>query len=265
PANRRALKAQAAQYRAGVAGAELDISRTDLTVPFDMRIRSVNVSPSELVTVGTVLAEGDGINVAEVPAQMSIGSLGPLIQGSRPPGETVSTRAMNRMPTASLLQATIRLESGSVTAQWEAEVDRFESVDSETRTVGVVVSVDKPFERAIPGVQPPLVRGMYVEVELRGRPREGCRAVPRAALHGKQVYLVNAEQRLEIRPVEVAFVQDTYACIATGLEPGESLVLTRLVPAIEGMLLVPKVDEMAATGLAAQVQGEDLQVTGAEG
>jgi len=261
PANRRALKAQADQYRAGVAGAELDISRTDLLVPFDLRIRSVNVTPSELVTVGTTLAEGDGIGVAEIPAQLSIGSIAPLIQGVRPPS-AVSAQSMSRLPASDLLDATVRLESGSIAAQWEAEVDRFESVDSETRTVGVVVTVDKPFDRARPGEQPPLIRGMYVEVELRGKPRPGCKAVPRAALHGKNVHLVNAEKRLEIRPVELAFVQDTYACISSGVEPGDELVLTRLVPAIDGMLLAPVVDEAASEALTVKVEGTSAVLDG---
>ncbi len=260
PANRRALKAQADQYRAGVAGAELDISRTDLVVPFDIRIRSVNVTQSELVSVGKILAEGDGINVAEVPAHFSIGSLAPLLRGSQPSGPinsaAISPSAINRLPIANLLKATIRLESGSLSARWEADVDRFENVDSETRTIGVVVTVDRPFERTRPGVQPPLIRGMYVEVELRGLPRPGCRAVPRAALHGKKVHIVNADNRLEIRPVEIAFMQDTYACIDTGIEPGEVLVLTNLVPAIEGMLLAPQDDKNALNALLKAVQAD---------
>lgn len=261
PANRRALKAQADQYRAGVAGAELDISRTELLVPFDLRIRSVNVTPSELVTVGTTLAEGDGIGVAEIPAQLSIGSIAPLIQGARPPS-AVSPQSMSRLPASDLLDATVRLESGQITAQWEAQVDRFENVDPETRTVGVVVVVDKPFDRARPGEQPPLVRGMYVEVELRGKPRPGCKAIPRAALHGKSVHLVNADKRLEIRPVELAFIQDTYACVSAGVEPGDELILTRLVPAIDGMLLAPVVDEAASEALEVAVTGASPMIDG---
>lgn len=264
PANRRALKAQADQYRAGVAGAELDISRTELLVPFDLRIRSVNVTPSELVTVGTTLAEGDGIGVAEIPAQLSIGSIAPLIQGVRPPS-AVSPQSMSRLPASDLLDATVRLESGQITAQWEAQVDRFENVDPETRTVGVVVTVDKPFDNARPGEKPPLVRGMYVEVELRGKPRPGCKAIPRAALHGKSVHLVNADKRLEIRPVELAFIQDTYACVSAGVEPGDELILTRLVPAIDGMLLAPVVDEAASEALAVAVAGPSAMIDGERG
>ncbi|MCB9754495.1 MAG: TolC family protein [Myxococcales bacterium] len=258
PASRRKLKALIDQYEAGVAGAELDISHTELVVPFDLRIRAVNVQLSELVTVGTTLAEGDGINVAEVPAQFSIGSLMPLVRGARPDAGA-SPRAVSRLRESidGQLRATVRLESGALTARWEGVVDRFENIDSETRTVAVVVAVDKPFDQARIGEQPPLVRGMYVEVELRGRPRPGCRAVPRGALRGATVHVVGPEERLETRAVELAFVQDAYACVASGLEPGERVVLTNLVPAIEGMLLAPRVDEAAEGSLRAAVTGEE--------
>jgi len=256
PASRRRYRAQIDQYEAGVAGAQLDISRTEILAPFDLRIRSVDVELSELVSVGTVLAEGDGIATAEVPAQFPIGSLQPLIP-PRPGDAPVTTQTLDRLRNALGIQARVRLESGGVVAQWTADFDRFGNVDSETRTVGVVVTVEEPYKRAKPGVQPPLISGMYVEVELRGRPRPGCLAVPRSALRGKELQVVGAEQRLETREVEVAFLQDAYACVVGGLEEGEQVVLTELVPAIEGMLLEPRVDEQAVAGLEAAVRGEE--------
>jgi len=262
PGDRRGLRAQIDQYEAGVQTAELDVARTEIEAPFDVRIRSANVELSELVTIGATLAEGDGIDLAEVPAQFSIGSLQPLIpRPSAPPEGTAETslspRALGRrIPGTEALTARVILESGAVRAQWEARFDRFANVDSDTRTVSVVVAVDEPYKRARPGAQPPLISGMYVEVELQGAPRPGCRAVPRSALRGHSLHVATPDSRLETREVEVAFVQDSYACIASGIEPGEQVVLTELVPAIEGMLLVPRPDEDAALALQAAVAGE---------
>ncbi len=274
PAQRRAYKAQVEQNEAGVKTAELSVTRTELYAPFDVRIRSANVELSELVTVGATLAEGDGIALAEVPAQFSIGSLMPLIappgEGAptRPPSadeapepavksdEALSPRALARRSAQAGLSATVTLESGSVMTSWEAAFDRFANVESATRTVSVVVSVDDPFGKAAPGKRPPLVSGMYVQVELQGMARPGCIAIPRSALRSNAVHVVGAEQRLAIRPVEVAFVQEDYACIRTGIAPGEQVVLTDLVPAIEGMLLEPRVDERAAS------QMDELFATG---
>ncbi len=296
PAQRRAYKAQIEQYEVGVKSAELDVARTEIFAPFDVRIRSANVEISELVTVGATLAEGDGIALAEVPAQFSIGSLMPLIAppsrgrpapeptvktgagepeadtpdptaegagGSELPAvpstktdEALSARALARRSAQLGLKATVTLESGALVSHWDAAFDRFANVESATRTVSVVVSVDDPFGQASIGRRPPLVSGMYVEVELEGRPRPGCLAVPRAALRSETVHVVDAQQRLAVRPVEVSFVQEDYACLRSGVEVGDQLVLTDVVPAIEGTLLEPRVDVRAAALLQAAVRGE---------
>ncbi len=268
PSQRRAYQAQISQFEAGVKTAELDVARTEIRAPFDVRIRSADVELSELVTVGTKLAEGDGIALAEVPAQFSIGSLMPLLappQGGdsdAPPSpvaqddtaslndEALSARALARRSAQAGLKATVTLESGAVVSQWLAAFDRFAGVESATRTVSVVVSVDDPFGKASVGRRPPLVSGMYVEVELEGTPRPGCLAVPRSALRSGSVHVVDVEQRLAIRPVDVAFVQETYACIRSGVQVGDRVVLTDVIPAIEGTLLEPRVDERAASQLA---------------
>ncbi|MGH1343747.1 MAG: efflux RND transporter periplasmic adaptor subunit [Nannocystales bacterium] len=271
PAQRRAYKAQISQYEAGVKTAELDVARTEIFAPFDVRIRSADVELSELVTVGAKLAEGDGIALAEVPAQFSIGSLMPLIAPPKdvdeppaaaedtpetPSDEALSARALARRSAQAGLKATVTLESGAVVTSWEAAFDRFANVESATRTVSVVVAVDDPFGKASRGRRPPLVSGMYVEVELEGLPRPGCLAVPRGALRSDTLHVVDAQQRLAIRPVEVAFVQETYACIDSGVKAGDQVVLTDVVPAIEGTLLEPRVDERAVAQLAEAVDGE---------
>ena len=66
--------------------------------------------------------------------------------------------------------------------------------------------------------------------------------VPRSAVRGGAVFVADGENRLRRRPVQVLFEQDTISVIAEGLEPGERVVVSDLVPAVEGMLLQPRVD-----------------------
>ena len=70
--------------------------------------------------------------------------------------------------------------------------------------------------------------------------------------------LVDDDRRLRRLPVTVAFNQGDMSVIEAGLEGGETLVLTDLVPAIEGSLLEPVTDddtlrrlELAAAGTGA--------------
>jgi hypothetical protein len=41
----------------------------------------------------------------------------------------------------------------------------------------------------------------------------------------------------------VLFTQENYSVIASGLTPGERVVVSDLIPAVSGMLLRPRIDE----------------------
>jgi multidrug efflux pump subunit AcrA (membrane-fusion protein) len=132
-----------------------------------------------------------------------------------------------------------------------------EIVDPSTRTVGVIVEVDRPYDRVVPGQVPPLVKSMFVEVELHGRATAPLAVIPRAALRAGRVYVVDEAQRLEARPVEVAFLQGDVAVIASGLAAGEHVVVSDLVPAIEGMRLVPTPDDDLLEKMRSEVTERD--------
>lgn len=253
PARRKVLEAQIKQQEAGLAGAVRNTARTEIVAPYDVRIRSVRTSQQEVVGNGQVLAVADGIDAAEIPAQFTIGELRPLLP-FRIERTGLSTRSLSRLPELVGLQAVARLESSDLRAEWTAKFDRFTAVDPQTRTVGVVVTIEDPYRQLrTPQRRPPVVPGMYMEVQLEGRPREACLAVPGSALHGDVVYVVGPQSRLERRTVEIEFRQVDYACLASGLAAGDEVVLTDLIPAIEGMLLDPVPDEEEASRLTVAV------------
>lgn len=119
--------------------------------------------------------------------------------------------------------------------------------------------VDKPYDQARPGQRPPLVRNTFVEVELRKKPKGKPVVVPASALQDGKVYLVDSESRLEIRPIETVFVQGGAVAVAKGLEEGETLIISDLIPAAEGMLLDPIEDEKAMKRLKAEASGKKGQ------
>ena len=59
------------------------------------------------------------------------------------------------------------------------------------------------------------------------------------ALRGDKVYLMDAEQKLVIKPVAVLFRHEQWVAIEGELNPGDTLVLNDLIPAIPGMSLKP--------------------------
>jgi multidrug efflux pump subunit AcrA (membrane-fusion protein) len=150
----------------------------------------------------------------------------------------------------------VRLRLGELTAEWQGRFTRLrEQLDPRTRTLGVVVAVDDPYQNMIPGQRPPLFDGMFCEVELRGR-AESRIVVPRVALHNQHVYLVDESNRLVRREVKIAFPQSTFVAIEEGLTEGETLVVSDPTPAVEGMLVEPVLDELLQASLAADAAGE---------
>ena len=63
--------------------------------------------------------------------------------------------------------------------------------------------------------------------------------IPRSAIREGHVYIADSENRLRMRKVDVLVEQEAVAVIEKGLAAGEKLVVSDVVPAIEGMLLNP--------------------------
>ena len=135
---------------------------------------------------------------------------------------------------------------------WKARFSRMAETDPKTGAIGVVVAVDDPYLKTQPGRRPPLQKNMYCEVELFGKPLPQSIIIPRSALHENNVYLVNSENRLEKRQVTTGFYQGNLATILSGIQSGEQLVVSDLIPAIDGMLLKPQIDEKLLSSLIAE-------------
>ncbi len=239
PVERKLLQAQFAGDEAKLASAELDLKNTIVVVPFNGRIAEVNIEVGQYVRVGDVMTIVDGINKAEVIAQLPMSRVRPLV----PVSDVLSIPISEDMFEQVLgFKAKVRLQELDV--QWDARFVRMnDTIDPKSRTMGVIVEVDEPYKNAIPGVRPPLVKGMFVEVDIQGKAIENQIVIPRTALHDNKVYLIDSNNRLEIRKVETSIVDSEFVSIATGLEGGERLIVTDLIPAIDGMLLKGTDDE----------------------
>lgn len=142
---------------------------------------------------------------------------------------------------AESLDATVTLDISEVEHQWPARFSRFLGVDAATRTTGVVVEIDRELRRQ-GSASTRLSAGMHVSVELRGEAREDCLAIPLSALHDGLIYVVDESERLRLREVEIDWTQEEFACVATGLEAGEQIVVSEVLPAVDGMSVSAKVD-----------------------
>ncbi len=248
-------KAQIERATQQVKGQTTTLGRTEIYMPFDARVGEVLIEEGEYVTVGTYLFESLAINRIEINAQLPVQKMRTLISSglSQDEADTLGFDLSQIMEQLNF-SANVSLVGASAEANWEAKLLRFsESVDPIRRTLGVVVAVDNPYQKIIPGKRPPLIKGMYTAVDLYA-PAYTAIVIPRSALHEGRVYLSNAKQKLEIRPVSVLFNQDNLVIIESGLEAGEQIIINDLIPVIEGMPLQPtlNIEREVALQLAAK-------------
>lgn len=256
PARREVLKAQRDRAAARLAQARKDLADTRFVAPYDLRMGEVDVEHHQFVGTGQQLFQADNLAAAEVEAHVPVAMMRRLLGAVLPENPFGQGLAQNERLDFSAVEAHLFLV-GAEGVSWSGELVRVASgLDPATRTVRAIVRVDQPYRDARPPDRPPLQRDMYVRVRLFAPSPEPQLAIPATAVHQGEVWGVDDDQRLERRPVRVAFEQGNLAVIAEGLSAGARVVVDDLPAAIDGMALAPQRDQALETRLAAQAQGE---------
>lgn len=234
--------------------AERDLENTSVYAPFNMRVADMGIEIDQFVSKGGLLLAGDEVDRVEVVARFPMSSLRRLFIG-----RDVSEFEMlgGNLAEAVAFEPLLRLDLGTTIAEWQAEFVRFsDKVDPDTRTMGVVVAVDRPFEKVIPGQRPPLSKGMFVQVLLKGKTQADRIILPRSTIKNGVVYLADENNRLQRQPVEILYNQGDISVIGNGIQPGQRVVISDLVPAVSGMLLQTVPDQQMEALLQERARGQ---------
>lgn len=262
PAHREELTARQAVKQAQLDQAEIDLKKTVIRAPFDCRLAKLQIEKGQFVSAGETLFEAQSTALTEVEAQVPFDQIRNLLD-PRLRKEIAAPVSMDTVRELFQIDAKVRIRSGGFEAEWDGRFDRVrEQIDPRTRTVGLVIAVDRPYEKIVPGVRPPLLKGAFCEVELRGKSRPGQIVVPRTAVWDSHVYLVDKDSadkqyRLRRRAIEIEFAQSGLVCVRSGVKAGELVVVTdEPGPLAVGMLVEPKEDEAARKSLIREATGE---------
>ncbi|WFM71232.1 efflux transporter periplasmic adaptor subunit [Halomonas sp. CKK8] len=256
PARRAVLEAQRERAAVRLAQARKDLADTRFEAPYDLRLAAVEVELHQFVGTGQRLFQAESLAAAEVEAHISIAMMRRLLGAILPDDPFGQGLDLDERLDFSAVQAELFL-AGAEGVGWSGELVRVASgLDPTTRTVRAVVRVDHPYRDARPPDRPPLQRDMYVRTRLSAPSPEPRLVIPASAVHQGEVWLVDAEDRLERCAVSVAFEQGNLAVIATGLAPGDRVVVDDLPAAIAGMALAPRRDEALEASIAEQALGQ---------
>ena len=223
----RFAQASIREATARLSKAERDITRTTVTAPYDGRVRTERVDIGQFVTRGAPIASLYATDVAEVRLPIQDEELAYLKL-------PLSGQTDQHMPTV-ILRARFAGEEHT----WQGRIVRTEGeLDPKTRMINIVAQVQSPYERS--GSRPPLAVGLFVEAEIIGKRVDNVFVLPRSALQAnEQVYVMTDENRLSFREVEIIREVGEDVYITGGLKRGETISLSTVSNAIEGMLVRP--------------------------
>jgi multidrug efflux pump subunit AcrA (membrane-fusion protein) len=256
PSNKKALHAQLAMNQSKLADARLNLSYTIIKAPFHCRITEVHSEIAQFAQKGQMLIKADSTNAVEIPVFISVSKMRRLLSSV--------DKEMNLMQEDMIdwkeklgFHAVVRFKLGQIVSQWQAEVSRIDaSMDPQTRTIGIIVVVDNPYAKIRIGERPPLIRNMFCEVEISGKPLHNCILIPRMAIHDNMIYSVIPDQTLKKLPIKPDFYQGDFSIIRQGLMPDIKIVISDLSPAVDGMSVNPIIDQqMTARILAESSEG----------
>lgn len=257
PSRIQAAEAKVAMAQSSLSEATRNLARTQIVSPISGVLSGVDIEVGQFVAMNQRLFEIRDNQRVEIEAQISLAQLNQIGAVELGQGEAASSLAW-----LGKLEAEVISESGSQTFRWRGRPVRLtESIDAQTRTIGVVVEVHnewatgmaRPPERNAAAVASEMINpegkirvqenknelkiGTYCEVRLISGQDQNRIAIPRTAFDGDQVYLVDDEGRLRSRLVSRGASIGDRVVVNSGIEENDQVIVRPPLPAIEGMLV----------------------------
>ena len=230
----RAADAELRGATVRVSRAEHDLERTELVAPYAGRTRTKGVDVGQFVRRGDEIAHLYSIAYLEVPLPLSDRELA-FLELPHPFRDAGASEYVDGP------RVTLRAEFAGVPSEWTGRIVRTSAeIDARSRTVTVVARVDDPYGRSPSGPDMPLPVGLFVEARIEGREIPEAVVLPTTALHdGDVVYVVDEDDRVRFRPVEVLRDRREEVVLGGGLDRAARVVTSPLRGAVDGMRVRP--------------------------
>ena len=223
------------EARVSLDQAARDLARTEILAPFEGRVRSESVDVGQFVSRGAAVATLYATDFAEIRLPV-------------PDHQLAFLQILNLRGEAAESGPRVRLHArfAGREHEWEGRVVRTEGeIDPRSRMVHVVARVEDPYGTGDPtSTKPPLAVGLFVRAEIEGPIAENVIVVPRYAMRDNaHLLVVDAEDRLHTREVEVLRMDRDEVLIRGELAAGERVCLSPLQVVVEGMRVNPMLDD----------------------
>ncbi len=232
-------RAKLAAEQEELRNARLLRQRTEIRAPFNGRVRNKEIGLGQYIDDGTILGRIYNSDMFEVRLPISTHELAWI--------EFPDLPQHNQSARSAVVKLTASYQGQQQT--WSGKIVRSEGVvDQDTGMVIVIAQVADPFGLATQNRQSEsntkptsiLPVGLFVEATIEGRWFDDLVAIPASALYRDQhVVIIDSENRLRFRNVEVFKRVRELAIIKTGLIESERVLTAGLHHPVEGMVVAP--------------------------
>lgn len=237
-----------AAAKAALRQAQRNLERTRIRAPFACRVRDKLVDVGRYVTPGVPVARIYAIDYVEIRLPIPDHELAHLDLPVDYRGDPSNSTG----PPVKL-----SAQFAGQRREWRGRIVRVEGeIDPVTRMVNVVAQVDNPYARVEGRSVLPV--GLFVEAEILGRTLDHAVALPRTALRGRdEVLVVDREDRLRFRSVEIAQTGRDEILVTGGLETGDRVCISTMEAVTDGMRVRTEAETPDTTDAAANATNTD--------
>ncbi|MGH8465667.1 MAG: efflux RND transporter periplasmic adaptor subunit [Pseudomonas sp.] len=232
--------------QADLARAERQLERTRIRAPYDGLVREKLVDIGQYVGAGTQLARTFAVDFAEIRLPLTDRDIA-YLELPRPGIDLQNTLSTTAAPADSEqglyasaerdIPVTLRASVGGRSYEWPAHIVRTDGViDSSTRVYHAVAQVADPYGLRRNSNRPVLAIGSFVNATLQGITARNIFSVPNTAVrNGNQVLVMDSDQRLRQREVNILRSDAEQVYIDHGLNAGDKVIVSPVPVPIEGM------------------------------
>jgi len=220
------------EAEAGLKGAQANydaqkirLDRTQVKAPFPLMIGEKQVDLGQIVGNNQELAAVFGTEEAEIRMPLSQKQM-----------DLLSVKSVGILPQEEVLNVIVRdlTREGKIT--WDAKILRIESnIDRKSRVYYAIGTVMDPMNLKGDKQTPPLLPGVFVDLEVQGPKIANVFRVPVKAMRDDNNIYIYKNEQLITKPVEVLDRDKEMVTITSGIEVGETITTTPPYSFVPGM------------------------------
>ena len=224
----RVAGANLLEASASLEQAERDLARTELQAPFDGLVRAEKVDLGQFVSRGNSIGTIYATDFMEVRLPIAADQLAYL---------DIPVNVQGLIPEERRPEVTLSAQFGRTTVIWEGELVRSEAeIDERSRMIFGVTRIQNNPEDGTAT----LPVGLFVQADIRGRQVDEVIRLPRSAMRdNQQLLVVDADNRLRFRSVNILRLEQDDVLINEGLQDGELVCVSPMQTVVDGMPVTP--------------------------